>query len=88
MNASQGGVKKIIHDPERAEKVKEIFELVGECGWTGREIKRSLDKEKFTTPNGSRIALSMIYRVSKNTFYYGESIHLKVATGMRVHMGP
>ena len=72
MNASQGGVKKIILDPERADNIKEIFELVGECGWTGREIKRSLDKDNFTTPNGSRMALSMIYRVLKNTFYYGE----------------
>lgn len=72
MNVSQGGIKKIIPDPERADNIKEMFELVGENGWTGREIKRALDKDGFTTPHGKPIALSLVYRTLKNTFYYGE----------------
>lgn len=72
MNASQGGVKKIIPDPERADKIREMFELFGEGCYYGRDLKRMFDKEKFTTPNGKQVPLSMIYRVFKNPFFYGE----------------
>lgn len=71
MNVSQGGVKKIIPDPERADNIKEMFELVGEKGWSGWDIKRMFDKENISTPTGKQIALSAIYRMLKNTFYYG-----------------
>lgn len=72
MNVSQGGVKKIIPDPERAPHIKEMFELFGEGCYYGRDLKRMFDKEGVTTPNGKQVPLSMIYRVLKNSFYYGE----------------
>ncbi len=72
MNVSQGGIKKIIQDPERADSIKEMFELFGEGCYYGRDLKRMFDKEGVTTPNGKQVPLSMIYRVLKNSFYYGE----------------
>ncbi|PIP56340.1 hypothetical protein COX05_03545 [candidate division WWE3 bacterium CG22_combo_CG10-13_8_21_14_all_39_12] len=72
MNISQAGVKKIIPDPERAPLIKEIFELFGEGCWHGRDLKQTMDKAGFTTPTGKPIALSAIYRILKNPFYYGE----------------
>lgn len=64
---------KIIIDPQRAPVIKEMFLLVQNRHYSGRKLKHWLDKEMdFTTRSGKRITLSMVYKVLKNPFYYGE----------------
>ena len=59
-------------DPERAPVVKEMFYKVAYKGFSGRMVKKWLDDVKFTTKNGCRLALSKVYFVLQNPFYYGE----------------
>lgn len=50
-----------------------MFEKVGYEYWSGRDLLNWLNYEtKFTTRNGKKITLSMIYRLLKEPFYYGE----------------
>lgn len=50
-----------------------MFLLVLNRHYSGRKLKKWLDNEvDFTTQNGKRVTLSMIYRMLKNPFYYGE----------------
>lgn len=62
----------IIPDPERAQFVTQIFEKVAHQGHSGRTIKLWLDRIGFETRNGKKLALSKIYALLKNPFYYGE----------------
>jgi len=71
INRSFNGVKDIVIDPDRAPDVTELFEKAAQ-GWSGRRIKTWLDKRGFTTKSGKRMALSQIFVVLNNTFYYGE----------------
>ena len=66
------GIKDIVVDPEKSNWVKEMFERVAQNGESGRAIKRWLDSSNFTTRAGKLLTLSMIYRMLKNSFYYGE----------------
>jgi DNA invertase Pin-like site-specific DNA recombinase len=70
-NRSFSGVKDIVIDPDRGEIVKEMFERVAENGDSGRTLKRWLDT-CLTTRSGKKVALSLIYQMLKNPFYYGE----------------
>ncbi|MFH0770092.1 MAG: recombinase family protein [Candidatus Peregrinibacteria bacterium] len=64
---------RIIVDPLRAPSIKQMFEYVAERGASGRTLLRWLNAEvKFTTRSGKRIALSGIYRILSNPFYYGQ----------------
>lgn len=65
------GVKDIIVDPQKSVWVKEMFEKV-QNGDSGRAIKRWLDENNYMTRAGKSLTLSMIYRMLKNSFYYGE----------------
>jgi len=71
-NRSMGGLKDIIVDPDRGHIVKEMFERVAKNGDSGRTIKRWFDQIKMTTRKGKGIALSQIYQMLKNPFYYGK----------------
>lgn len=62
----------IILDPIRANFVKQIFEKVGNQGWSGRAVKKWLDRIGFETRMGKPCALSKIHESLKNPFYYGE----------------
>lgn len=63
---------KIIIDPMRAPIVKEMFERVAYGGDSGRDILNWLNNEVgFTTRTGKRVALSNVYIMLKNHFYYG-----------------
>ncbi len=65
--------KKIVIDPERAEIIQELFKKVGFYGYSGRMAYTWLkDETTFTTRSGKLLALSGIYNMLKNTFYYGE----------------
>lgn len=62
----------IITDPERAFVVKQIFERVANQGQSGRTVKIWLDRIAFRTRNDKKLALSNIYNILKNSFYYGK----------------
>ena len=63
---------KIVIDPMRAPIVKEMFERVAYGGDSGRTILNWLNSEVgFTTRTGKRVALSNVYVMLKNHFYYG-----------------
>lgn len=73
LNYSHAGVKKVMLDQNTAQIIKEMFILVANNGYSGRNIKLWLDEDvKLRTQKGKKLALSMIYRMLKNTFYYGE----------------
>jgi DNA invertase Pin-like site-specific DNA recombinase len=67
------GQKRVLTDPKRAPAMKQMFEKVAYEKASGRDILDWLNGEmKFTTRTGKRIVLSGIYRMLKDTFYYGE----------------
>lgn len=67
------GQKRVLVDPERAPVIKQMFEKVAYEGASGRKLLNWLNNEvDFTTRSGKRIVLSTIYRMLKDTFYYGE----------------
>jgi len=81
LNYSHAGIKKVMQDINSAPIVKEMFILVANAGYSGRAIKKWLDDEvKLRTQKGKKLTLSMIYRMLKNSFYYGE-FEYPVASG-------
>lgn len=71
-NRAMAGVKDIVIDPDRGSNITEMFERVAKNGDSGRTIKRWFDKIGMTTRKGKGVALSQIYQMLKNPFYYGE----------------
>lgn len=69
--------KTIIPDPERFEQVREMFRLLLSGAYTPKEIwKKARDEWGFETPRyrrrgGTRLALSVVYRILSNPFYAG-----------------
>ncbi|MFH1694706.1 MAG: recombinase family protein [Patescibacteria group bacterium] len=61
----------VIVDTKRAPIVIEIFEKVGEYGWSGRKAHEWLREINFKGPNGKSFALANIYRLLRQDFYYG-----------------
>ena len=62
----------VILDPNRAEIVRELFEKVGDSGFSGRQAFRWLIQDKkFSTKNGKVFSLSNLYLMLRNPFYYG-----------------
>ncbi|MFZ2663753.1 MAG: recombinase family protein [Patescibacteria group bacterium] len=73
LNYSHAGVKKVMPDPNAFSIIKEMFTLVANAGYSGRSIKLWLDNDaKLRTQKGKCLTLSMIYRMLKSSFYYGE----------------
>lgn len=66
------GERKVLLDPERAKIIKEIFEKSANQDYSGREILDWLNKIKFTTRSGCKMALSRIYTILHEPFYYGK----------------
>jgi hypothetical protein len=64
---------EVIIDPERASIVKQIFEKVAYEKWSGRKLFHWLKFDlNFKTRNGNKgLALSNIYLILQNPFYYG-----------------
>ncbi len=62
---------QIVIDPERAPFVKKMFEYVID-GCSGRQVNEYLQDEGLRTRKGKRVPLSMMYRIFKDQFYYGE----------------
>ena len=59
-------------DPKRASTVRQIFEKIGNDGWSGRKTYRWLLKIGFKTHTLKRLSLANIYILIRNPFYYGE----------------
>ncbi len=63
---------QIIPDPDRASIVKQIFEKVACDSWSGRKIYHWLRFElNFKNRGNKNLALSTIFRILNNPFYYG-----------------
>jgi len=63
---------QVIVDPERAPIVKKIFEKMAHEKWSGRKIHHWLKFElNFKTVGNHNLALSNIFRIIQNSFYYG-----------------
>jgi site-specific DNA recombinase len=72
LNYSHLGTKKVMLDKETAPLIKEMFTMVAN-GCSGRDVKDWVDKdERLKKQTQRNIPLSMVYRMLKNTFYYGE----------------
>lgn len=63
--------KKIIIDPERAPVMKEMFERIAYQGSSGRDILGWLNETGFKTRTDHKMALSRIYQILRDHFYYG-----------------
>ncbi len=62
----------IIVDQLRAPVIKQMFEKMGDNGWSGRKIYHWLRFEiNFKTRGNKPLALSGIYRILDNPIYYG-----------------
>jgi site-specific DNA recombinase len=59
-------------DPKRAHIIRQMFEHVGNEGWSGRKIYKWLKDIDFRTKNGKHLVLANIYLLLRNNFYYGE----------------
>lgn len=66
------GQKQIFLDEYRAPIIKEMFEKVAYERNSGRKIYAWLKKKGVKTRTGKDVALSSIYSMLKNTFYYGK----------------
>lgn len=73
INYSHEGTKKVMLNKEVAPYIKELFELVANADYSGRDIRDHLNKDKTLRKlTNKKIALSMIYTMLKAPFYYGE----------------
>lgn len=59
-------------DPKRSVVIRQVFEKVGNEGWSGRQTYKWLCKTGFKTKNDKKISLGNLYTILRNTFYYGE----------------
>lgn len=66
------GKKYVIQDPVRAPFIKQMFEKVAYDDASGRDLYQWFIDNGVTSRAGKRIALSGIYVMLKETFYYGE----------------
>ena len=65
--------QKVVHlDPIRAPIIREIFEKVAYQGYSGRKIMQWLEDNNIKTRTGRPIYVSIIYRMLKDSYYYGE----------------
>lgn len=69
--AIMGQESEVIIDKERAPYIKKMFELCAE-GRSGRYLFQWLKDSNVQTRKDKTIPLSMIYRVLRSPFYYGE----------------
>ena len=59
-------------DPKRSMMIRQIFEKVGNEGWSGRQTYKWLTKTGFKTKTGKKLSLANVYLILRNTYYYGE----------------
>jgi site-specific DNA recombinase len=59
-------------DPKRAGIMRQVFEKIGNDGWSGRQTYRWLIKTGFRPKSGKKLSLAYLYTILRNPFYYGE----------------
>lgn len=69
--AATGRERDIILDEERAPYLRHMFEMSAD-GKSGRHIRHWLEENNVRTRGNKQIPLSMIFRILKNPYYYGE----------------
>ncbi|MDO8558363.1 MAG: recombinase family protein [bacterium] len=62
----------VIIDPVRGPIVTQMFEKVGNDGWSGRKVYRWLHEIGFKTVNNGTIWLSSVQKILRTSFYMGE----------------
>lgn len=63
---------RVIIDPQRGPMIKKIFEKVAYEKWSGRKVYHWLKFElNFKSKGNKNLALSNIYLILQNSFYYG-----------------
>lgn len=67
-----GEPSKIVPDPKRAPFIKKAFEYIAKEKLSGRQTKDYLEDEGFRSNKGKIVSLSIIYKLLKDPFYYGE----------------
>lgn len=85
------GEKEIINDPERFDLVRKMWELMLTGGYSPRKIWQIARNEwNLTSRLGNKIALSTVYRIFNDTFYYGDYEYPKGSgiwkTGLHIPM--
>jgi DNA invertase Pin-like site-specific DNA recombinase len=63
---------RVVMDPIRGPRIKEMYELVAYKGFSGRKLYAWMKEIGFVTRKGHTVTLSMIYRMLRNTFYLGK----------------
>lgn len=69
--AATGKERDVIVDEDRAPYIRQMFEMSAE-GKSGRHILHWLDENNVRTRKEKHISLSMVYKILKNPYYYGE----------------
>lgn len=69
--AATGKERDVIVDEDRAPYIRRMFEMSA-SGKSGRHILRWLDENNVRTRKDKHISLSMVYKILKNSYYYGE----------------
>lgn len=59
-------------DPDRGPIIREMFHKVAEKGYSGRTLRKWLDRVGYRSRNDKLPSLSVIYEILNNPFYYGE----------------
>jgi len=63
---------QVIIDPDRAPIIKKVFEKIAYENCSGRSIYKWLKEDiRFKTRTGKHLTLGNLYRLVRNTFYYG-----------------
>lgn len=63
---------RVVMDPIRGPRIKEMYELVAYNGFSGRKLYAWMKEVGFATRKGNTVTLSMIYRMLRNPFYLGK----------------
>jgi len=62
----------IMIDPERAPIIRQMFEKVGDDGWSGRKVYKWLREINFKTVNNKPIWISSVQKILNTPLYMGE----------------
>ena len=71
-NRAFNGIKDAVIDPDRGKFVTEMFRLVAEESYSGRDLWSWAKESNFINKSGKGITLSQIYLMLRNPYYYGE----------------
>lgn len=71
-NRAFNGIKDAVIDPDRGNLVSEMFRLVAEEGYSGRNLWTWSREVNLTNKSNKGLTLSQIYLMLRNPYYYGE----------------